>query len=61
MNRLTDHYLFQVISQGGKKVGKSPVMPAWGAVPKARQIEDIIAYIRILAGSASAKAEGKAK
>ncbi len=40
---------------------KSPEMPACGAVLMARQIEDIIAYIRILAGSASAKAEGKAK
>jgi len=36
MNRLTNYYLFQVISQGGKKVGKSPEMPAWGAVLKAR-------------------------
>ena len=61
MNQLTDHFLFQVISQGGKKAGKSPEMPAWGAVLKAGQIEDIIAYIRILAGSDSTKAEGKAK
>ena len=61
MNRLSDKYLFQVISQGGKKVGKSANMPAWGAVLKPRQIEDIIAYIRILAGSASAEAEGNAK
>ena len=61
MNQLSDKYLFRVICKGGKKVGKSSEIPAWGAVLKARQIEDIIAYIRALAGSASARAEGKAK
>ena len=61
MTRLTDHYLFQVISEGGKKVGKSSHMPAWGAVLKDEQIKDIVGYIRTLSGSARAKAEGKAK
>ncbi len=61
MTRLTDHYLFQVISQGGKKVGKSSQMPAWGAVLKDEQIRQIVAYIRTLAGPASAKAEDKAQ
>ena len=61
MDRLSDPYLFQVISQGGAKVGKSANMPAWGAVLKDEQIKEIVAYIRTLSGSARAKAEGKAK
>ena len=61
MDRLSDPYLFQVISQGGAKVGKSANMPAWGAVLKDEQIKDIVGYIRTLSGSARAKAEGKAK
>ncbi len=51
MKQLTDHYLFKVISEGGPKVGKSSQMPGWGAVLKARQIEDIVKFIRSLSNS----------
>ncbi len=61
MTRLTDRYLFQVISGGGKRVGKSSHMPGWGAVLKEEEIKDIVAYIRILAESDHIKAEGKVK
>lgn len=61
MNRLSDQYLFEIISKGGKKVGKSPDMPAWGAVLKPQQVKDVIAYIRVLSGSAIAETENKTK
>jgi mono/diheme cytochrome c family protein len=48
MNRHSDEYLLAVISKGGAQVGRSPMMPAWGAVLKENQIKDIIVYIRIL-------------
>lgn len=59
MNQLTDRYLFQVISEGGAKVGKSPFMPAWGAILKEKQIQDIVSYIRHLSNSAPDRTEGK--
>lgn len=49
MNRLGDYHLLKVIAEGGAKVGKSPQMPAWGAVLSEKQIQDIVAYIRTLA------------
>ena len=48
MNRHSDEYLLAVISKGGAQVGRSPMMPAWGAVLRENQIKDLIAYIRIL-------------
>ena len=51
MNRHSDEYLLAAISKGGAQVGRSPMMPAWGAVLKEKQIKDIIAYIRILGRS----------
>ena len=59
MNQLTDRYLLQMISEGGAKVGKSPFMPAWGAILEEKQIQDIIAYIRHLSNSAHGRTEGK--
>lgn len=61
MTRLTDRYFFQVISGGGKRVGKSSQMPGWGAVLKEEEIKDLIAYIPTLAESDHIKAEGKVK
>jgi len=49
MNQLPDKELMEVISKGGAAVGKSPIMPAWGAQLKEKQIREIISHIRSLA------------
>jgi mono/diheme cytochrome c family protein len=49
MKRHNDEYLLTVISKGGAEVGRSPLMPAWGAVLNEQQIKEVIAYIRTLA------------
>jgi mono/diheme cytochrome c family protein len=49
MKRHSDEYLLTVISRGGAQVGRSPLMPAWGAVLNEQQIKELIAYIRTLA------------
>lgn len=49
MSQYSDEHLVTVISKGGASVGKSPQMPAWGAVLKEAQIQEVVAYIRTLA------------
>ena len=49
MSQYSDEHLANVISKGGASVGKSPQMPAWGAVLKEAQIHEIVLYIRTLA------------
>lgn len=49
MNTLKDEYLFQIIKDGGAKVGKSQLMPAWAAQIKDDEIRNVVAYIRTLA------------
>lgn len=48
MSTLSDEYLFQLISNGGSFVGKSPEMPRWRDVLNKNQIENVILYIRTL-------------
>jgi mono/diheme cytochrome c family protein len=48
MNTLSDKYLFEVVSEGGTFVGKSPEMPRWKYVLNENQIWNIIVYIRTL-------------
>lgn len=45
---LPDSYLFEVIAEGGKAVGKSAYMPAWKSKLSEQDIADIIAFIRSL-------------
>jgi mono/diheme cytochrome c family protein len=46
---LKDDYLAKIILEGGKAVGKSPMMPKMGGALKESEVADIIAYIRALA------------
>ncbi|MCH7928201.1 MAG: c-type cytochrome [Candidatus Dadabacteria bacterium] len=46
VSTLTDEYIFKVIKEGGESVGKSNLMPAWGAVLSDDKIWDVIAYLR---------------
>lgn len=48
MTSLTDEHLFKVIQGGGASVGKSPLMPPWGAALDKQNIENVIAFIRSL-------------
>jgi len=41
-----DESLAAVISQGGKAVGKSVLMPLWGKTLDEQQIRDVVAYLR---------------
>lgn len=49
MNALTDAHLRKVIAQGGAAVGKSGLMPGWGGVLTAAEVEDVITHLRTLA------------
>jgi mono/diheme cytochrome c family protein len=48
MSQMSDDEMLKVIKNGGASVGKSPLMPPWGASLKDDQIQDVIAYIRSL-------------
>ena len=48
MSTMSDEEMLKVIKNGGASVGKSPLMPPWGASLKDDQIQDIIVYIRTL-------------
>lgn len=59
-NTVTNDYLRQVIARGGGAVGKSPLMPGLGNSLKEGQINDMIAYLRQLSGTAGAAGGGAA-
>lgn len=61
MSQYSDEHLMTVISKGGASVGKSSQMPAWGAVLKEAQIQEVVAYIRILASPLKDTAQGQAR
>jgi mono/diheme cytochrome c family protein len=61
MSQYSDEHLMTVISKGGASVGKSPQMPAWGAVLKETQIQEVVAYIRTLASPLKDTAQGQAR
>jgi mono/diheme cytochrome c family protein len=48
MSKLSDEDIFKTVKNGGASVGKSPLMPAWGATLKDDQIQDVVAYVRTL-------------
>lgn len=50
MNKLKDQEIFDFIKRGGQALGKSPLMPPWGGQLTDQQIQDLVAYIRSLAG-----------
>lgn len=48
MSKMTDADLHAIIEKGGKAVGKSPKMPAYGKKLDSKAIDDIVAFIRSL-------------
>ena len=61
MSQYSDEHLMTVISKGGASVGKSSQMPAWGAVLKEAQIQEVVVYIRTLASPLKDTAQGQAR
>jgi mono/diheme cytochrome c family protein len=49
MKTLKDGDIFKIIKEGGGAVGKSPLMPPWGAALPDQDIRNVVAYIRSLA------------
>ncbi len=49
MKKLSNAYLAKIITQGGRSVGKSPLMPPFGNQLKPADVRNLIAYIRSLA------------
>jgi mono/diheme cytochrome c family protein len=45
----TDVYKSNIIRKGGAYVGRSMVMPAWGSELSDAQIQDVVAYLRVIA------------
>ncbi len=48
MSKLTDQYLTDMITKGGKAMGKSKIMAAYGKKLTDSQIQDLLAFIRSL-------------
>lgn len=48
MAALTDQHLTDGIKKGGAGIGKSPLMPPFGASLKDGDIQDVVAYLRSL-------------
>ncbi len=49
MSALSNGRLLQTISEGGRGVNKSPLMPSWGGRMDKMEIQYVIAYIRTFA------------
>jgi cytochrome c oxidase cbb3-type subunit 3 len=49
MSKLTNDFLAEITSKGGKAVGKSAIMPSYGTKLENAQIQNLVAYIRSLA------------
>ena len=48
MAGLKDEQLIDAIKKGGGAVGKSPLMPPFGAALKDQDVQDVVAFIRSL-------------
>jgi mono/diheme cytochrome c family protein len=55
MAKLTDDEIRLAIAKGGDAVQKSELMPPWGDVLAAKDIDDLVAYLRKLCKCAAAK------
>lgn len=49
MGTLSDTQIHRMIKEGGRAMGRSPLMPPWGGVLHDREIAEVTAFIRTLA------------
>jgi mono/diheme cytochrome c family protein len=61
LGKESDASLQKVIAVGGRGVGKSAMMPPYGATLSDEEINDVIAYIRVIAAQESPKPAANAK
>ncbi|KAA6456266.1 cytochrome c [Acidobacteria bacterium AB60] len=59
--KVSDGSLRNMIAHGGRAVGKSAMMPPYGDTLTAEEIDDVIAYIRVVAAPEPVKPAGNAK
>ena len=55
MSKLADDEIRLAIAKGGDAVQKSELMPPWGEVLTAKEIDDLVAYLRKLCQCVAAK------
>ncbi len=48
MGKISQETRLKAVTEGGASVGASPVMPAFGQMLSAKQIEDVLAYVGTL-------------
>jgi len=48
MSVRSDDELFKAIKEGGRSIGKSLLMPAWGGVLSDEEIKGLVGYLRTL-------------
>jgi cytochrome c oxidase cbb3-type subunit 3 len=48
MSKLSDEDIRLAVTEGGDAVSKSELMPAWGDTLKAKEIDDLVGYLRKL-------------
>lgn len=56
MSALTDERIFSAIKRGGPGVGKSALMPSWGAVLPDEDISALVVHLRRLSGTTGGEA-----
>jgi mono/diheme cytochrome c family protein len=59
LNKESDAALRKVITLGGSAVGKSAMMPPYGSTLSDEEIDDLVAYIRVIAVPEYGKMSGK--
>lgn len=47
---VSDGWLTEIVAQGGRGVNRSPLMPAYGRTLTKDQIQEVVAFIRVLPG-----------
>jgi len=61
LSKVNDESLHKIIAVGGSGVGKSAMMPPYGATLTDEEIDDVIAYIRVIAAPEALKPANNAK
>lgn len=61
LSKESDASLLKIITAGGRGVGKSAMMPPYGATLTDEEINDVIAYIRVIAAPETSKPAATAK
>lgn len=59
LNKESDVSLKKIIAMGGSAVGKSAMMPPYGSTLTEEEIDDLVAYMRVIAVPEYKKASGK--